>query len=79
MEVQHQVACRDVVRGDAIELYMPKSGGDCRATVSDVKVIGVNVRIDTGIGVSQVLPVNRSITVWRSATDAAPVLRTREW
>jgi hypothetical protein len=68
MEVQQQVACGDVICGDAIELYIPQKGGDLRATVSEVARIGALVKIETDIGESQFLPVNRSITIWRSVS-----------
>ncbi|MEW6345750.1 MAG: hypothetical protein RXR20_21875 [Paraburkholderia sp.] len=62
-----QVASKDVIVGDAIRLATVHSGSACGrlANVVGVTVIGVNVKIDTDLGVTEFLPVNRSITVWR--------------
>ncbi|MGP8432801.1 hypothetical protein ACT2FY_37975 [Paraburkholderia fungorum] len=64
---QRQVACKDVIVGDAIRLSTVQSGSACGrlANVVGVTVLGVNVKIDTDLGMSEFLPVNRSITVWR--------------
>lgn len=64
---QQQVACKDVIVGDAIRPSTVQIGSECGrlATVVGVTVLGVNVKIDTDLGFSEFLPVNRSITVWR--------------
>lgn len=71
MATEMQVACRDVRRHDAIRpSRVPAwSESDLLANVLDVTVIGANVRIETDIGGTEILPGNRSITVWRPTDD----------
>lgn len=64
---EQQVACSDVKVGDAIRHSELSSGGDRNrvANVTCVAFLGVFVKIDTDNGISELLPVNRSITVQR--------------
>ena len=66
-ETQQIVASKDVKSGDTIQAFSLHSGGepDRLLKVVDVRIIGVNVRIETDLGVTGILPVNRGIAVWR--------------
>ncbi|VVD30896.1 hypothetical protein [Paraburkholderia dioscoreae] len=64
---QLKIAANEVRIGDAIRLtaLQNTSDRDRLIEVVEVKVSGVFVKLDTALGVSEFLPVNRSIAVWR--------------
>jgi hypothetical protein len=64
---QLQIAANEVRKGDAIRPTALQNSSDRERLVEVVSVTasGAFVKIDTALGVSEFLPVNRSITVWR--------------
>lgn len=64
---QLKIAANEVRIGDAIRLTALRntSDRDRLIEVVEVKVSGFFVKLDTALGVSESLPVNRSIAVWR--------------
>jgi hypothetical protein len=64
---QRQIAANEVKIGDAIRPTALQNSSDRERLVEVVSVTasGAFVKIDTALGVSEFLPVNRSITVWR--------------
>jgi hypothetical protein len=64
---EQQVACSEVKVGDAIQhSTLQRSGDPSRlANVTCVTLLGAFVKIDTDLGHSDLLPVNRSITIRR--------------
>jgi hypothetical protein len=69
--VEQQIASGHLIPGDTIRPSKALDGsvGEVFAKVTEVKLLGVFVKIDTDIGVSELLPVNRSITVWRRSEN----------
>lgn len=67
MAVETKVACNEVRRGDSVQAFVLRIGGDGDrlAKVLDVRHFGANVVIDTDLGASSFLPINRSVIVWR--------------
>lgn len=62
-----EIACRNVQVGDAVQVSQlkPVADGHRLGTVISVKSFGAQVAIDTDLGITGLMPVNRSITVWR--------------
>lgn len=68
---QHQVASKDVKPNDGIFPSALQNGSDRDrlAKVRKVTPLGAMVKIETDLGTSEILPVNRSIMVWRESGD----------
>jgi hypothetical protein len=64
---EHEIACREIEVGDKIRPSTQPNSNDLDnlAEVTTVDVRGVMVRIETNIGTTEILPINRCINVWR--------------
>jgi hypothetical protein len=69
-----EIAGKELVAGDEIAAASIGYGHavDQRLTVVGVTHLGALVKIETGPGNSHMVPVNRTITVWRPEPVALP-------